>query len=294
MTISAFHTSRKPSWLKVKLPTHGNFFYVSHLLEEKNLNTICQSAKCPNVAECWSHKTATFLILGDICTRGCSFCSVKKGSPVSLPHNEPEKTAEAIVAMQLRYAVITSVTRDDLPDGGASHFAKTLEAVRKRAPEVKIEVLIPDFQGSKDALRTVISAKPDIINHNIEVPENIYPLINRPATNYSRSLGILKSAKELGAITKSGLMVGPGEHRKDIARALSDLRSVSCDLLSIGQYLQPTKQNVSIQKYYTPKEFEDLKELARMLGFKGVESGPLVRSSYRAHKMFEDLNRKAE
>ncbi len=294
MMVSSVHTSKKPSWLKVKLPTHDNFFYVSHLLECKNLNTICQSAKCPNVSECWSHKTATFLILGDICTRGCSFCSVNKGTPASLPNNEPEKTAEAIVAMGLRYAVITSVTRDDLPDGGASHFAKTLEAVRKRAPDVKLEILIPDFQGNEDALKTVMAAQPDIINHNIEVPENIYPLINRPVTNYRRSLWILKSAKELGAITKSGLMVGLGEQRRDILRTLSDLRGASCDLLTIGQYLQPTKQNTFIQKYYTPTEFEDLRMLALALGFKQVESGPLVRSSYRAHKMFEDLNTKAE
>lgn len=294
MTVSAVHTSKKPSWLKVKLPTHDNFFYVSHLMEDKNLNTICQSAKCPNISECWSHKTATFLILGDTCTRDCSFCAVKKGSPAFLPDNEPAKTAEAIVAMGLRYAVITSVTRDDLPDGGASHFARTLEAVRKRAPEVKLEILIPDFQGNENALRTVMSAKPDIINHNIEVPEIIYPLINRPITSYRRSLWILKRSKELGATTKSGLMVGLGENRKDILRTLSDLRSVSCDLLTIGQYLQPTKQNVSIQKYYKPKEFEDIRKLALALGFKEVESGPLVRSSYGAHKMFEDLNSKAE
>jgi lipoic acid synthetase len=294
MTVSSVHTSKKPSWLKVKLPTHDNYFYVSHLLEDKNLNTICQSAKCPNITECWSHKTATFLILGDTCTRSCSFCSVKKGSPTSLPNFEPEKTAEAIEAMGLHYAVITSVTRDDLPDGGASHFAKTLEAVRKRTPDVLLEVLIPDFQGNEDALRTVLAANPDIINHNIEVPKNIYPLINRPSANYRRSLWILKRAKELGATTKSGLMVGLGEQKKDILQTLSDLRDVSCDLLTIGQYLQPTKQNALIQKYYTPKEFEDLKELALTLGFAEVESGPLVRSSYHAHKMFENLKTKAE
>ncbi|MFC2165608.1 lipoyl synthase [Acidobacteriota bacterium] len=294
MTVTSVHTSKKPSWLKVKLPTHDNFFYVSHLLEDKNLNTICQSAKCPNVAECWSHKTATFLILGDTCTRSCSFCSVKKGSPASLIDNEPEKTAEAIVAMGLQYAVITSVTRDDLPDGGANHFARTLETVRKRAPEVKVEVLIPDFQGNEADLKTVMAAKPDIINHNIEVPENIYSLINRPVTNYQRSLWILSKSKEMGATTKSGLMVGMGEQRKDILRTLSDLRSASCDLLTIGQYLQPTKQNAPIKRYYTPEEFDDLRQLALAYGFNQVESGPLVRSSYRAHKMFENLNTKAE
>lgn len=294
MTASSVHTRKKPSWLKVKLPTHDNFFYVSNLLEDKKLNTICQSAKCPNITECWSHKTATFLILGDICTRGCSFCSVKKGFPASLPDYEPEKTAEAIVTMGLRYAVITSVTRDDLTDGGASHFAETLEAVKKRAPEIKLEVLIPDFQGNKDALKTVIAAKPDIVNHNIEVPENIYTFINRPTAQYRRSLWVLSKSKEMGATTKSGLMVGLGEQRKDILRTLSDLRGVSCDLLTIGQYLQPTKQNASLQKYYSPKEFDDLRGTALALGFKEVESGPLVRSSYRAHKMYKNLNRKAE
>jgi len=294
MTVPSVQTNKKPSWLKVKLPTHDNFFFVSHLLKVKKLNTICQSAKCPNIAECWSHKTATFLILGNTCTRNCSFCSVKKGSPTSLPDNEPEKTSEAIAAMGLRYAVITSVTRDDLPDGGASHFAKTLEAVRERSPEVKLEILIPDFQGNEDALRTVLATEPDIVNHNIEVPENIYPRINRPIANYRRSLWILKRSKELGTITKSGLMVGLGERSGDILRTLTDLRNVSCDLLTIGQYLQPTKQNAPIQKYYTPKEFEDLRELALDLGFNKVESGPLVRSSYRAHKMFNDFNVKAE
>jgi lipoic acid synthetase len=267
---------------------------VSKLLEGKSLNTICQSAKCPNIAECWSHKTATFLILGDRCTRDCSFCSVEKGTPDSLSNQEPERTAEAVAAMELRYAVITSVTRDDLPDGGASHFAKTIEAVRNKTPEVKLEVLIPDFQGNEDALRTVVTAKPDIVNHNIEVPENIYPHINRPIANYRRSLRVLKQSKELGTTTKSGLIVGLGEQREDILRTLSDLRKVSCDLLTIGQYIQPTKQNAPIQKYYTPEEFDDLRELAIALGFKEVESGPLVRSSYRAHKMYKDLNTKAE
>jgi lipoic acid synthetase len=196
--------------------------------------------------------------------------------------------------MGIRYAVITSVTRDDLPDGGASHFVKTIEAVREKTPEVKLEVLIPDFQGNEDALRAVLAAKPDIVNHNIEVPVNIYPHINRPMTNYSRSLCVLEKSKEFGATTKSGLMIGLGEHREDILRTLTDLRDVSCDLLTIGQYLQPTKHNSPIQNYYTPEEFADLKELALELGFKEVESGPLVRSSYRAHKMFDDLIKKAE
>jgi len=294
MTVSSVQPGKKPSWLKVKLPTHDNFFYVSHLLKDKNLNTICQSAKCPNIAECWSHKTATFLILGDTCTRGCSFCAVKKGSPAPLSSQEPKKTAEAIVAMGLRYAVITSVTRDDLPDGGAEHFAQTLEAVRKKAPEVRLEVLIPDFQGNDAALQRVLAANPDIINHNIEVPENIYPLINRPLINYRRSLQVLKRSKELGASTKSGLMIGLGEQREDILRTLSDLRGVSCDLLTIGQYLQPTKQNAPVQRYYTPEEFKDLLELALTFGFKAVVSGPLVRSSYRAHALFESLTTKAE
>jgi lipoic acid synthetase len=291
MAVPSVQTTKKPPWLKVKLPTHENFFYVSHLLKKNSLHTICQSAKCPNVAECWAHRTATFLILGDRCTRACAFCAVTKGEPFPPPSGEPERVAAAVSQMGLRYVVITSVTRDDLPDGGASSFAATLEAIKHRNAGIKVEVLIPDFNGNEKALETVITAGPDVVNHNIEVPENIYPRINRPVQNYRCSLRILEKAKLLGATTKSGLMIGLGEKIQDIYQAFADVRAVSCDLLTIGQYLQPSRINVPAQKYYTPEEFANLKRIALEYGFTEVESGPLVRSSYRAHMMYEKLKR---
>lgn len=277
---------KKPLWLKVKLPTHENFFYVSNLVKKKNLNTICQSAKCPNISECWSHRTATFLILGNTCTRNCAFCAVKSGIPLPPSPQEPTQVAESIVAMNLKYAVITSVTRDDLPDGGASLFAETLAAVRIKSPGTKIEVLIPDFQGSLPALKAVINASPDVLNHNVEVPESIYPLINRPQLNYHRSLQILRTAKRLGTVTKSGIMIGLGETDEEILKVFEDLRKAGCDLLTIGQYLRATRNNVPVQKYYSPQEFERLRRAALDTGFTEVVSGPLVRSSYMAHKLF--------
>ena len=293
MHLSETQTKKKPPWLRVKFPSHKNFFNVSNLIKEKHLHTICQSARCPNIGECWSQKTATFLILGDRCTRGCSFCAVAKGDPLPLSSDEPQKVAEAVKAMGLRYAVITSVTRDDLADGGASVFAETVRAVRKKVQGVKVEVLIPDFEGSIDALMTVIEAKPDVLNHNLEVPETLYPGINRAKENYRRSLIVLENAHKFGAKTKSGLMIGLGESREDIFQTLVDLRAVSCDLLTIGQYLQPTKTNAPVLEYYTPQEFLQLKHIALDLGFKAVESGPLVRSSYMAHKLYLSLQKEA-
>lgn len=283
----------KPSWLKVKFPSDQNFFKVSNFLRKKNLHTICQSAKCPNIGECWSQKTATFLILGDTCTRGCAFCAVKKGAPLPPSTDEPLRVAEAISWMGLRYAVITSVTRDDLSDGGASLFAATIKAVKKSMPGTKVEVLIPDFKGNEEALKTVIEAKPDVINHNLEVPEALYPQINRPKENYQRSLKVLEKSKEMGAATKSGLMVGLGEKMEDIIRTFSDLRRADCDLLTIGQYLQPTKTSAPVQRYYSPQEFLSFKRIAEDSGFQEVESGPLVRSSYMAHKMYDSFQKKA-
>lgn len=285
---------KKPPWLKVKFPSHQNYFYLSRLLKDKNLHTICQSAKCPNIGECWAKKTAAFLILGDICSRRCAFCAVKKGTPEPLSINEPLRVAEAVACMGLRYTVITSVTRDDLPDGGASIFASTIKAIKKSTPGVKVEVLIPDFKGSEQALKKVIKAKPDIINHNLETPEALYPQIKRPQKNYRRSLKILEKSKEMGVITKSGLMVGLGEGKADITRTFADLRNVGCDLLTIGQYLQPTKTNIAVQKYYTPLEFIELKRIAFNYGFKEIESGPLVRSSYMAHKMYNSYQKQAQ
>jgi lipoic acid synthetase len=291
--LSEAQTKKKPPWLRVKFPSHKNFFNVSNLIKEKHLHTICQSARCPNIGECWSQKTATFLILGDRCTRGCSFCAVAKGDPLSLSADEPQKVAEAVNAMGLRYAVITSVTRDDLADGGASVFAGTVKAVREKVLRIKVEVLIPDFEGSIDSLITVIEAKPDVLNHNLEVPEALYPRINRAEKNYSRSLTVLENAHKFGATTKSGLMIGLGESKEDIFQTLVDLRAVRCDLLTIGQYLQPTKTNAPVRKYYTPQEFLQLKHIALDLGFKAVESGPLVRSSYMAHNLYQSLQKEA-
>ena len=276
----------KPSWLKVKLPAHGSFFEVAKILEKKHLHTICQSAKCPNIAECWTARTATFLILGDTCTRQCGFCAVKKGAPVGVSGEEPSQVAEAVASLGLDYAVVTSVTRDDLPDGGAWTFAQTVRAIKETRPQTKVEVLVPDFQGSEEALAIVIAAGPDVLNHNLETTEPGYPRINRHLGNYRRSLGVLETAKKLGALTKSGLMVGLGETESEVEQTLSDLRSVDCDLLTIGQYLQPSRQNPPVSRYYTPEEFGTMGGQALALGFRDVAAGPLVRSSYRAHKLF--------
>ncbi len=279
--------SKKPPWLKVRFPSDQNFFAVSNILKKGNLNTICRSAKCPNISECWSQRTATFLILGDTCTRGCAFCAVKKGVPSPPSPQEPFRVAEAVSLLGLRYTVVTSVTRDDLPDGGASHFAATIRAIKSRTPGVKVEVLIPDFGGDETALATVIQAGPDILNHNLETTESMYPRIKRPKKNYKRALQVLRKAKELGALTKSGLMVGLGEIEQEILQAFADLRRVSCDFLTLGQYLQPSKAQAPVRKYYSPSEFERLERIALDFGFKDVISGPLVRSSYKAHRMFD-------
>jgi lipoic acid synthetase len=286
LSSSELQTKKKPSWLKVKFPSHQNYFSVANLLKQEELHTICQSAKCPNISECWTHRTATFLILGDTCTRNCAFCAVKKGIPSPPSEDEASRIAEAASILGLCYVVITSVTRDDLPDGGASCFAETIKIVRKKIDTVKVEVLVPDFKGSDEALMTVIAAQPDVLNHNVEVPESLYPAIKRPKKNYRRTLRMLKRAKEFGAITKSGMMIGLGETNKDILQTFSDLRQASCSLLTLGQYLQPTNNNAHVKKYYPPLEFEQLKKIALDFGFEEVEAGPLVRSSYRAHRMY--------
>lgn len=282
----------KPPWLKIRLPSHNNFFYVSNLIKNKNINTICQSARCPNISQCWSEKTATFLILGDTCTRNCAFCAVKKGTPSPVSKDEADRIAQAVEQMELKYIVITSVTRDDMKDGGSSHFAYVLKIIRVKNPDVLIEVLIPDFKNDYSALKTVVAAQPEIINHNIEVPKRLYPLINRPADYYSRSLEVLRRAKEMGMITKSGIMIGLGESWEEIIQTFSDLRQVKCDLLTIGQYLQPTRHHIPVEKYYSPTKFGQLKNIALDHGFKDVESGPLIRSSYGAQRMYRSLTAK--
>jgi lipoyl synthase len=279
-------TIRKPEWLKVRLPSEAEYFRVSGIVKEGRLHTICQSARCPNVGECWSRRTATFLILGDTCTRACGFCAVKKGAPAAPDPGEPGRVAAAVKALGLGYTVVTSVTRDDLADGGASIFVRTIAAVREASPQTKIEVLIPDFAGDPGALDAVLAARPDILNHNLETTEALYPRIHRPEANYRRSLAVLASARKKGAVTKSGLMVGLGEREEDVLRTLSDLRGAGCELLTLGQYLRPGPANPPVARYYSPKEFEQWRAIAMDFGFTDVVAGPLVRSSYGAEKLY--------
>ncbi len=275
----------KPKWLKVKLPSGDNAVSVRQLLKNEKLHTVCQSARCPNIGECWSRRTATFMIMGDVCTRNCRFCAVVGGKPTTLDADEPNRVADAVKTLQLRYAVITSVTRDDLPDGGASHFAETIHAVRAAQPNCKIEVLIPDFRGAAGALKTVLDADPDVLNHNIETVPRLYPRA-RPMADYQQSLTLLNRAAEMGARTKSGLMVGFGETAEEIEQVMRDLLKHQCQMLTIGQYLQPTKQHLPVDRYVTPEEFAEFENKGLEMGFEHIESGPLVRSSYHADEQF--------
>jgi len=280
-------TRRHPDWLRVKIGGGEQYQRVKTLLRNSKLHTICEEAKCPNIAECFGNGTAVFLILGDVCTRSCRYCNVTHGAPGVVNEGEPDVVADSVDSLGLKYVVVTSVTRDDLPDGGAHVFSNTIRAIRQRNSTCKVEVLIPDFQGCSQSLRTVLDARPDVLNHNIEVVEHLFPRI-RPQGNYRTSLGLLRTAKDFDArlITKSGLMVGLGETTDQIVTTMKDLRAASVDVLTLGQYLQPTKNHVGIKKYYTPGEFRDLKTVALGLGFTHVESGPLVRSSYHAEKAF--------
>jgi len=276
----------KPEWLKVRLPSHGEFFRVAEIVRSGRLHTICESARCPNIGACWERRTATFLILGDTCTRDCGFCAVAKGTPLPPDPDEPARVAAAVASLGLAYAVITSVTRDDLPDGGAAAFAAVLEAIRAKSPGTRIEALIPDFGGDAAALGTVLDAVPEVLNHNLETTESLYPAIRRPRENYRRSLGVLAAAKKRGALTKSGLMIGLGESEADILKTFADLRGAGCDLLTVGQYLQPTAAHRPVARYYRPEEFEAFAAAARRLGFREVVSGPLVRSSFEAGRLY--------
>jgi len=276
----------------VRLPSHGEYFRVAGVVRAGGLHTICESARCPNIGECWEKRTATFLVLGDVCTRNCGFCAVAKGTPLPPDPGEPARVAEAAVRLGLRYAVITSVTRDDLADGGAAHFAAVIRAVREARPGTRVEALIPDFGGDGAALGAVLDASPDVLNHNLETTESLYPAIRRPRANYGRSLGVLAAAKARGARTKSGLMIGLGESESDILRTFADLRRAGCDLLTVGQYLQPTAAHPPVARYYTPEEFEALAEEARRAGVREVVAGPLVRSSYEAGRLFDAVREK--
>ncbi len=272
---------RRPEWLKVKIPAGENYFSLKQLVLDKKLNTVCEDARCPNIAECWARKTATFMILGDICTRSCGFCSVKLGKPDALDFDEPRRVAESVKQLGLKHAVITSVNRDDQKYGGADIFAMVIKEIKRLAPECKVEVLIPDFRGVWEALDIVLEAKPDILSHNIETVKRLYHFV-RPQAVYERTLELLKIAKDKGAVTKSGFMVGLGETDEEIIEEMKDLRSVDCDILTIGQYLRPTKDHLPVQRYVHPNDFMKYKHSGLELGFKHVESGALVRSSYHA------------
>jgi lipoic acid synthetase len=283
-TAPAVH-ERKPPWLKVPFPGGAQYLRVKGLLRSSGLHTVCEEARCPNVGECFEGGTATFLILGDICTRACAFCAVNSGRPAGLDAAEPLRVARAASRLGLRHAVVTSVTRDDLPDGGASIFAATIRAIRRLSPGTSVEVLIPDFQGSRDALAAVMAARPDVLNHNLETVPRLYRRV-RPRAVYGRSLDLLARAKEMdGDVkTKSGLMVGLGEEREELLAVMADLVAVGCQVLTIGQYLQPTARHLPVARYYHPDEFAELAREGRRLGFRHVESGPLVRSSYHAER----------
>jgi lipoic acid synthetase len=270
-----------------KLPSGGKMADTLDTLKQYGLNTICRSALCPNQGECLACGTATFLILGDHCTRNCTFCAVSKGAPLPPDPDEPERLAQAVADLKLRHVVITSVTRDDLPDGGAGHFAATLSALHRIIPAATLEVLTPDFCGQEQSIDTVIAAGPDVYNHNVETVARLYDLV-RPQAKYSRSLGLLRHVKEKapGIYTKSGLMLGLGEEFSEVAAVLRDLRAAGCDCLTIGQYLQPSPNHLPISRFITPEEFAAYKEIAIQTGFVHVESGPFVRSSYRAHELW--------
>ncbi|WP_284644475.1 lipoyl synthase [Paenibacillus silviterrae] len=279
---------RKPDWLKIKLTTGENYKELKQMMRTKTLHTVCEEAKCPNIHECWANRTATFMILGDICTRACRFCAVKSGLPTELDLQEPERVAEAAEQMGLRHVVVTSVARDDLQDGGASIFAETIRAIRKRLPFSGVEVLIPDFMGNEASLRMVLEAKPDILNHNVETVERMSDRV-RSKAKYSRSLELLRRSKEIAPSipTKSSIMLGVGEEWPEILQTMDDLRAVDCNIMTIGQYLQPTLQHLPVKQFYTPEQFAELKEEGMKRGFSHVESGPLVRSSYHAHEQVE-------
>lgn len=273
--------ARRPDWLKVKLPGGEGYGEIKRLVDQHRLHTVCEEARCPNIADCWSRRSATFMILGDICTRSCGFCAVKTGKPTSLDLDEPRRLAEAIAHLNLRHIVLTSVNRDELPDGGAKIFAECIREIRKRFEDCSLEVLIPDFKGNKDALMTVLEAEPEILNHNVETVPRLYRRV-RPQANYEQSLELLQRAKLHGATTKSGFMLGLGEKQSEVEKLLHDLSNVGLDIVTIGQYLQPTPAHLPVERFVPPSEFAEYKTFGSALGFRHVESGPLVRSSYHA------------
>jgi lipoic acid synthetase len=273
----------KPDWLKVRLPTGEPYRRVKNLIDQFDLHTVCESAACPNRGECWSRATATFMILGNICTRSCGFCNVITGRPTELDLDEPRRVAEAVERMQLKYAVITSVNRDELADGGASVWAETIRQIRAHSPQTKIEVLIPDFCGNWDALNVVLEARPDVLNHNVETIPRLY-LTVRPQGKFERSLELIERAHRAGFITKSGLMMGLGETDDEVVEVLNEWRKVNCDLITLGQYMQPTANHLPVHRWVEPAAFDRLRAIGMSMGFRNVFAGPLVRSSYHAEE----------
>ncbi len=280
--------ARKPAWLKVPAPGGPNYTELKHLMRDLSLHTVCEEAHCPNIGECWEHRAATFMILGDVCTRNCTYCAVAHGTPAALDRQEPVRLAMAVEQMELRHVVITSVDRDDLPNGGAEMFAAAIAEIRRRTAGTSVEVLIPDFKGSAAALRMVVEARPDILNHNLETVERLYRLA-RPGGRYARALELLRRAKALDAslLTKSGLICGLGEEWDELLVAMRDLRAQGVDILTVGQYLRPSSQHLPITRYYRPDEFAELRRLGMAMGYRHVEAGPLVRSSYHAWEQVE-------
>jgi lipoyl synthase len=280
--------ARKPAWLKVPAPGGPNYSELKHLMRDLRLHTVCEEAHCPNIGECWEHRAATFMILGDVCTRNCAYCAVAHGTPAALDRDEPARLATAVERMGLRHVVITSVDRDDLPNGGAEMFAAAIAEIRARTPGTSVEVLIPDFKGSERALGIVVEAKPDILNHNLETVERLYRLA-RPGGRYPRALELLRRARALdpSILTKSGLICGLGEEWDELLVAMRDLRAQGVDILTLGQYLRPSNQHLPIARYYRPDEFAELRRLGIAMGYRHVEAGPLVRSSYHAWEQVE-------
>jgi lipoic acid synthetase len=285
---SPFAKSRPP-WLRVRFSGGRNFQDLNRIMRTLDLHTVCESARCPNMGECWEHRTATFMILGDICTRACGFCAVPSGKPLGPPdENEPERVAEAVERMGLRYAVVTSVNRDDQPDGGAAIFARTISEIRRRVPDCKIEVLIPDFRGDWRALERLMAARPDVLNHNMETVPRLYRRVRKGAV-YERSLELLRRAREMAphTPTKTGMMLGLGETREEVLQAMKEIVAQGTHILTLGQYMQPTQEHLPIERYVHPDEFAEFKRLGEQMGFKHVEAGPLVRSSYHAFEQEE-------
>jgi lipoyl synthase len=290
----AVEVTRKPEWLKIQLNTNDNFRYLKRLMKEERLNTVCEEARCPNIHECWGeHRTATFMILGDTCTRRCRFCAVKTGLPSAVDLGEPRRVAESVAKMELKHVVITMVNRDDLKDGGAEILANTVRAIHREAPSCSVEVLTSDFMGNRAAIETVMAAQPEIMSHNLETIRRLTPQV-RSRSDYDRSLQVLLTAHEIDPrrATKSSLMLGLGESREEILEALDDLRAHAVEIVNLGQYLQPSRTHLPVQKYWSPEEFAELREEALARGFAHCDAGPLVRSSYHADEGYESYRRK--